>query len=93
MRVLLIPVGTAGDVHPHVGLALALRGRGHDVTLATSAYFSPLIERLGLPYVPLGTAEQYETLTEVAAFLDAPDPPVVFVAGTACEVMENAAGN
>ncbi|MEE2612516.1 MAG: glycosyltransferase, partial [Acidobacteriota bacterium] len=38
MRVLLIPVGSAGDVHPYVGLALALRGRGHDVTLATSAY-------------------------------------------------------
>ncbi len=63
MRVLLIPVGTAGDVHPHVGLALALRGRGHDVTLATSAYFSPLIERLGLRFVPLGTVEQYESLT------------------------------
>lgn len=63
MRALLIPVGTAGDVHPHVGLALALRGRGHDVTLATSAYFSPLIERLGLRFVPLGTVEQYETLT------------------------------
>ena len=63
MRVLLIPLGTAGDVHPHVGLALALRGRGHDVTLATSAYFSPLIERLGLRFVPLGTVEQYETLT------------------------------
>ena len=63
MRVLLIPVGSAGDVHPYVGLALALRGRGHDVTIATSAYFSPLIERLGLRLVPLGTVEQYETLT------------------------------
>ena len=37
--------------------------RGHDVTLATSAYFSPLIERLGLRFVPLGTVEQYESLT------------------------------
>ena len=63
MRVLLIPVGSAGDVHPYVGLALALRGRGHDVTLATSAYFSPLIDRLGLRLVPLGTVERYETLT------------------------------
>ena len=63
MRVLLIPLGSAGDVHPYVGLGLALRGRGHDVTLATSPYFSPLITRLGLRLVPLGTVEQYDTLT------------------------------
>ena len=63
MRVLLIPVGSAGDVHPHVGLALALRARDHDVTIATSAYFRPLIERLGLRFVPLGTVEDYQALT------------------------------
>ena len=63
MRALLIPLGTAGDVHPYVGLALALRGRGHDVTIATSAYFSPLIARLGLRLVSVGTVEQYQTLT------------------------------
>ena len=58
MRVLLTPLGSAGDVHPYVGLALALRGRGHDVTLATSAYFRPLIARLGLRLVPLGTVDR-----------------------------------
>ena len=63
MRVLLVPVGSAGDVHPYVGLALALRARRHDVILATSAYFGPLITRLGLRLVPVGTVEQYETLT------------------------------
>ena len=63
MRVLLIPVGSAGDVHPYVGLALALRGRGHHVTIATSTYFSPLLDRLGLRLVRLGTAKQYEALT------------------------------
>ena len=63
MRALLIPVGSAGDVHPHVGLALGLRARGHDVTVATSPYFRPLIERVGLRLVPLGTVEKYNTLT------------------------------
>ena len=63
MRALLIPVGSAGDVHPYVGLALALRDRGHDVTIATNAYFRPLIDRLGLRLIPVGTVEQYETVT------------------------------
>ncbi|MDP6579239.1 MAG: glycosyltransferase [Vicinamibacterales bacterium] len=63
MRALLVPVGSAGDVHPHVGLALALRDRGHDVTIATNAYFRPLIDRLGLRLITLGTAADYERIT------------------------------
>ena len=30
MKILVIPFGSAGDVHPMVGLALALKARGHD---------------------------------------------------------------
>ena len=64
MRIVLAPVGSAGDVHPFVGVALALRARGHDVTIITSAYFAPLMERVGLPFVPIGTVEQFNKLTE-----------------------------
>ena len=61
MNILLIPLGSAGDVHPFVGLGLALRARGHDVTLITGAYFEDLVRRLGMKMVPLGTAEEFET--------------------------------
>ena len=60
MRILLVTVGSAGDVHPFVGIALALRERGHAVTIATNPYFAPLIERLGLPLQPIGTVEDFE---------------------------------
>ena len=63
MRILLIPVGSAGDVHPYVGVGLALKARGHDVSVITSAYFAPLMQRVGLRLLPLGTVEQYETVT------------------------------
>ena len=63
MRILLIPVGSAGDVHPYVGVGLALKARGHDVSVITSAYFAPLMERVGLRLVPLGTVEQYDAVT------------------------------
>src|SRR5262249_13831563 len=59
MRVLLIPFGSAGDVHPFVGMGLALRRRGHDVTVITSAYFEELVRRVGLNMVPLGTAQEF----------------------------------
>ena len=41
-----MPVGSSGDVHPFVGLGLALKRRGHSVTLITNGYFQPLAERV-----------------------------------------------
>ena len=54
MHVLLIPFGSAGDVHPFLGIALALRARGHRVTFLLNEYFGPLARSLGFESVPLG---------------------------------------
>ena len=62
MRILLIPVGSAGDVHPYVGVGLALQQRGHDVRVITSPYFSSLLDRVGLPLIPLGTVDDFRAL-------------------------------
>lgn len=51
MKVLLVTVGSSGDVHPFVGLGLELARRGHEVTLVTSGYFRTLAERAGLGFV------------------------------------------
>jgi UDP:flavonoid glycosyltransferase YjiC (YdhE family) len=67
VKLLLVPIGSAGDVHPFVGLGLALRRRGHEVTVITNGYFEPLIRRVGLDFEPVGTAEEFQE------FLDEPD--------------------
>jgi rhamnosyltransferase subunit B len=56
---LLIAIGSAGDVHPFVGLGQTLKSRGHQVTIATCGYFRPLVERVGLGFVELIPAEEY----------------------------------
>ncbi len=56
---LLIPVGSAGDVHPFLGLGLGLRARGHDVKILTNPHFQPLCERLGFHFLPFGTVEDF----------------------------------
>jgi UDP:flavonoid glycosyltransferase YjiC (YdhE family) len=61
--VLLCPAGSHGDVHPFIGLGRALRDRGHDVTVVTSAYFHELIRREGLCSAPLGSPEDFEAVT------------------------------
>jgi UDP:flavonoid glycosyltransferase YjiC (YdhE family) len=60
VKTLLIPLGSHGDVHPFVGLGLALRARGHDVTIITLGYFEKLVRSTGLAFVPLPMAEDFE---------------------------------
>ena len=59
MNVICTIYGSAGDVHPMLGLALALRDRGHRITFATTGYFRELVERTGLEFVELGSREDF----------------------------------
>ncbi|HEY7087715.1 MAG TPA: glycosyltransferase [Tepidisphaeraceae bacterium] len=59
MNVIIVTIGSHGDVHPFVGLGTGLRRRGHDVTLITNPYFEKLARDAGLDFAPLGTAEQF----------------------------------
>jgi len=43
-------VGSEGDVHPFIGVALALKARGHEPIIATREAFRAKIEREGLGY-------------------------------------------
>ena len=54
---LLPTLGSSGDVHPFIALALALRGRGHRPTIITNPYFQELIEAQGIGFLPVGSSE------------------------------------
>jgi UDP:flavonoid glycosyltransferase YjiC (YdhE family) len=64
VRAILLPVGSAGDVHPLMGLGLALQERGHEVVLATNPYFADTARRAGLRFVPLGDDDFQKTLND-----------------------------
>jgi rhamnosyltransferase subunit B len=64
LHVLLPTIGSAGDVHPFIGLGLALRARGHRATILTNPYFEGLIERQGLGFLPVGTIQDFEEAIE-----------------------------
>ncbi len=59
MQIMLFPFGSHGDINPFLGVALALRERGHEVTFAACGYFRESVERTGLPFLEWGTAEEY----------------------------------
>jgi sterol 3beta-glucosyltransferase len=50
MRILILTVGSRGDVQPYVALGKGLVAAGHDVTLCTSESFQPFVEEHGLTY-------------------------------------------
>lgn len=62
MDVLLLTLGSHGDVHPFVGLALELRRRGHRPVVATNGHFEDLVRGVGLDFISIGTDEQYREL-------------------------------
>ena len=59
LHFLLIAIGSHGDVHPFVGLGIALHRRGHRVTIAANEHFQSLIERAGFEFVAIGTDAEF----------------------------------
>jgi len=59
VRVILVPMGSSGDVLPFVALGAELRRRGHDVRIIASPYFQDVIAAEHLTLVPFGTREEY----------------------------------
>ncbi|MFC3694248.1 glycosyltransferase [Chenggangzhangella methanolivorans] len=68
MRVLIVAIGTYGDVLPFIGLAAELDRRGHEVTLSCAETFAPAARRAGVDVEPLTTAAEYSALFEHPQF-------------------------
>ncbi len=59
MQVILVAIGSAGDVYPFIGLGRALVAQGHGVTLCSMPPFQAAIEENGLEFVPVCDAQTY----------------------------------
>ncbi len=59
MHIIVIAVGSSGDVHPLLGLGRVFAKHGHRVSFCTSPAFADVVERCGLRFLPFGTAEEY----------------------------------
>lgn len=71
LHVLLLTIGSHGDVHPFLGLGLALKSRGHAVTFCTNDYFQPLAQRAGFDdFIALGSAEEYQQMARMPELWD-----------------------
>jgi rhamnosyltransferase subunit B len=60
MRVLILTVGSAGDVLPFLAVGRALRARGHEVMVVVNEAFVEATERAGLTAVMVGSRAALE---------------------------------
>jgi len=58
-NILLVTIGSSGDVYPFLALAVGLKKRGHHVTLVTSMYFEEVINNESIKFIPVGSSEDY----------------------------------
>lgn len=64
LRILIFAIGSAGDVHPFIGIGVALQRRGHEVFVATSPIFENEVTASSLGFRPLGTLEDYHRIKD-----------------------------
>ena len=62
MRILVVAVGSYGDVLPLVGLALALKQRSYAITFFSNDHFASLVRRCGIEFVALGSSADYDAV-------------------------------
>lgn len=63
-HVLVVAVGTAGDLYPFLRIARDLIARGRRVTLLAPAVHEQAVRRAGVPFHPLGTEAEYRAALE-----------------------------
>lgn len=60
MKYLLASLGSAGDLHPYLMLARALREQGHDVELMSNAPYRGVVESEGVRFQPLCSSKDHD---------------------------------
>ncbi len=72
MKIVILTIGTFGDVQPYVALGVGLKQAGYEVTFATHQVFSTFVDRHGLNFVPLaGDPQKWAHGTELQSLSEA----------------------
>lgn len=58
-QAIITAIGSAGDVHPLLGIGDALAARGHEIVFCTHHPFADAVRRHGFRFEPIGSAEDY----------------------------------
>jgi rhamnosyltransferase subunit B len=70
-RIAIATIGSFGDLHPKIAIAIELRQRGHDIIFVVQPEYQPKIEALGFEFYPLRpTNDALSNPAEMARLMD-----------------------
>jgi sterol 3beta-glucosyltransferase len=71
MRIVIVTIGSHGDVQPYVALGRGLHAAGHSVLVATHHRFEPLVRERGLDFAPVaGDPRDFQSDPDLLALHD-----------------------
>jgi len=75
LRIVIVTLGSRGDVQPFLNLGIGLREAGHDVQVATAEDFEDLVKEQGLDFIPLrGDIKKMLSSSEGRKFFKSKNP-------------------
>lgn len=81
-RIVILTIGTFGDVRPYVALGIGLQNAGHRVRIATHEIYEPLVRQHGLDFAPLhGNPMELLQSARGDSVLHAGKNPLAFIRG------------
>jgi len=64
VKILIVTIGSAGDVNPFIAVGRALRARGHEVAMIVNPHFARHAREGGFAVFPLGEEVEYLRLLQ-----------------------------
>jgi sterol 3beta-glucosyltransferase len=71
MRIVILAIGTLGDVQPYVALGIGFKKAGHSVCIASHKSFRQLVIERGLEFTAVGYPQQLMTGGDMLKLVDA----------------------
>ena len=82
MKIVFIGVGTCGDVHPLIALAVGLSKKGHDIRFVSNTRFEQLIRSHNLDFVPVDMDfNSFMESDEAKSYFNARNQPLKAITG------------
>jgi rhamnosyltransferase subunit B len=64
MNILIVAIGSQGDVNPFITIGIALQKRGHNVTILSNNYFRESVQNAGLVFASVGSTEDFNKMVD-----------------------------